>query len=247
MPDLNKNRAWTNAPVDRELKVLYVTDADARPLAWLVNYAAHPTIFGVNREFSADFPGYLAGELERGGGVCLFANGAAGDLDIAKQADASKQARAERAGKALAAKTFEMARAQPAKNQASITRLRAEVQLPPVRIRLGDKPGWALPAWLGNCLFPRRATLELVRIDRELLLTAPVEFCAGIGLQLKQAASQLGYDLFIIGYANDYLGYVVPENYYSSDAYEARTSFYGPRLDSYLSEIILKMMGQLGR
>jgi hypothetical protein len=240
--DLNRNRAWPDAPVDREVKVMRVTNAENKPIAWLVNFSAHPTIFGANREFTADFPGYLAHELEQDGAVCLFANGAAGDLNIQKHDDASREARSQRVGKTLAGKVHEIAPTLHGTDAPLIETRRVEVEFPPVQIRLGQNPNCTLPSWLGGCFFPRKAPIELVRIDHELLLAAPVEFCAAVGLDLKQAASRFGYDLFIIGYANDYIGYVVPEKYYATKAYEARTSFYGPKLDGYLKEVIVKMM-----
>jgi hypothetical protein len=244
--DLNQNRAWADGAIDRQEKVLRVSDAEAKAKAWLINFAAHPTVLGVNWEFSADYPGYLARDLERDGSVCLFANGAAGDLNIRKREDASREARAERAGRTLASKAIELTRSS-ASDSVVIDSRYITILLPPVRIRTCPHSDCALPSWFGNCLFPRSVPIQVARIDRALLLAVPVEFCAEIGLELKQAASKLGYDLFIIGYANDYIGYVVPERYYATRAYESRTSFYGPRLDSYLKEVCIKMMESMPR
>ncbi len=81
---LNRNRHSKRAekPVDRELLVVRIEDATSKPIAHLVNFAAHPTMLPAKlREFSADYPGSMAqtveGEL---GGFCLFLQGAAGDL-----------------------------------------------------------------------------------------------------------------------------------------------------------------------
>lgn len=244
--DLNQNRAWADGAVDRQVKTLRVTNAQGKSLAWLVNFAAHPTILGVNWEFSADFPGYLASDLEHDGAVCLFANGAAGDLNIGKQNDASRDARAERAGKTLATKAVEIVPSHTKDSVAIESRL-VSVVLPPVRLRACSNSDCALPSWVGDRVFPREVPIQVARIDHTLLLAAPVEFCAEIGLELKQAASKLSYDLLIIGYANDYIGYVVPERYYATKAYESRTSFYGPKLDSYLKEVCVKMMEAMPR
>ncbi len=81
---LNRNRHSKRAdkPVDRELIVVRVEHADGKPLAHLVNFAAHPTMLDARlRELSADFPGALARAVEAElGGQCLFLQGAAGDL-----------------------------------------------------------------------------------------------------------------------------------------------------------------------
>lgn len=67
--------------VDREVKVVRIDDLDEKPIAVLVNYAAHPTImaFG-NRLITPDYPGPLRRTVEREtGGTCLFLQGAAGN------------------------------------------------------------------------------------------------------------------------------------------------------------------------
>jgi neutral ceramidase len=81
---LNRNRhsRLPDPPVDRELLVLRIEDGSGKPLAHLVNFAAHPTMHpGRTLKFSADFPGAMAGLVEKETGApCLFLQGAAGDL-----------------------------------------------------------------------------------------------------------------------------------------------------------------------
>jgi neutral ceramidase len=87
----NRHTRIEPKPVDRELAVLRVDDASGKPLAVLVNFAAHPTsIPEAQHEFSADYPGALRAALEREmGGVAVFMQGAAGDLstDRARHGD----------------------------------------------------------------------------------------------------------------------------------------------------------------
>jgi len=67
--------------VDHEVKVVRIDDLAERPIAILVNYAAHPTImaFG-NRLITPDYPGPLRRTVEREiGGTCLFLQGCAGN------------------------------------------------------------------------------------------------------------------------------------------------------------------------
>jgi hypothetical protein len=81
---LNRNRQSKrkDAPVDRELSVLRVEDADGKPIAHAVNFAAHPTMLPADLlQFSADYPGAMAKRVESETGVpCLFLQGAAGDM-----------------------------------------------------------------------------------------------------------------------------------------------------------------------
>jgi hypothetical protein len=77
------NRRDPALPVDPELGVIRVDDADGEPLACLVNYACHGTAVGAHYlEWTADFPGYLAGTLEDALPGCtgMFLQGAEGDI-----------------------------------------------------------------------------------------------------------------------------------------------------------------------
>lgn len=81
---LNRNRHSKRAdkPVDTELIVLRIEDGAGKTLAHLVNFAAHAVMReSKSRDMSADFPGVMAKHVEDdAGGVCLFLQGAAGDL-----------------------------------------------------------------------------------------------------------------------------------------------------------------------
>jgi hypothetical protein len=80
----NRNRHSKRAdkPVDRDFLVLRVEDADGKPIAHALNFAAHPTMLDAKgRKFSADYPGALAALVEKETGApCLFLQGAEGDL-----------------------------------------------------------------------------------------------------------------------------------------------------------------------
>jgi neutral ceramidase len=78
----NRHSQRDDKPVDPELLVLRVADADGKPIAHAVNFAAHATMQdGKVKKFSADYPGALAAVVEKETGApCLFLQGAAGDL-----------------------------------------------------------------------------------------------------------------------------------------------------------------------
>src|SRR5262249_4930769 len=82
--NLNRTRHShrTEKPVDRELIVVRIEDLEGKPIAHLVNFAAHPTMIEAkDRRFSADYPGVMAGLVEKETGApCLFLQGASGDL-----------------------------------------------------------------------------------------------------------------------------------------------------------------------
>ena len=68
---------------------------------------------------------------------------------------------------------------------------------------------------------------------------------AEIGLEIKRYAEERGLQAMIIGFANDYIGYVIPSEVYETDAYEARMSFNGPHMGKYLKEISFGLIRSL--
>jgi len=78
----NRHSKLPDAPVDRTLGVLRLDDDRGRPLAAIVNFAAHPTsIPAATLKFSADFVGGLRAEAEGAlKAPVIFLQGASGDL-----------------------------------------------------------------------------------------------------------------------------------------------------------------------
>lgn len=82
--ELNRNRHTKQAvkPTDPQLAVIRFDSLDGKPLAVIVNYAAHPvTINEMILKFSPDYPGALQARVESALKTnCLFMQGAAGDM-----------------------------------------------------------------------------------------------------------------------------------------------------------------------
>ena len=84
LPPADPNLAF--GPIDREVGILRVEDADGAFMGAIVNYACHPVCGATdNEEFysiSADYPGYTARVVEQmEGGICLFALGTSGNMN----------------------------------------------------------------------------------------------------------------------------------------------------------------------
>jgi len=80
----NRHSKFEPKPVDRDLAVLRLDDAAGKPLALLVNFAAHPTMLPSSTlKFSADWVGAMKQALRReSGAAVVFMQGAAGDLSV---------------------------------------------------------------------------------------------------------------------------------------------------------------------
>ena len=222
-------------PVDDEVGVLRVDDARGRPLAALVNFAAHASVvrWG-DRVFGGDFPAFVQSVMERTYDGVLqahFANGASGDTKIAFLTEDGKQFAygnyedARRYGTIVAGeaiKVFEQIRTAPVSTLAVKTAV-ADIPLLPhpsleevqaslaAKRRKGEEPYWeerVLPS-LRDGTAPRTVQGEVQAIhldDRILLCAVPGEPFAGVGLRIKRTMARDGF--MLLGYANGYVGYL---------------------------------------
>jgi hypothetical protein len=82
--ELNRNRHTKRPvrPIDPMLAAIRFDSADGKPLAVLVNFAAHPvTVDEKVLKFSPDYPGYLQSRVESSLATnCMFMQGASGDM-----------------------------------------------------------------------------------------------------------------------------------------------------------------------
>ncbi len=84
-----------NGPIDRALGVCRISNTEGRPLATLVNLAAHPVSQGGRvRLISADYPGQARRVVEQlTGAPCLFLQGACGNINADRMEDDYEPAR----------------------------------------------------------------------------------------------------------------------------------------------------------
>jgi neutral ceramidase len=105
LPNLNRNRRGRRL-LDRTMTVARLDDAGGKPIAAVVVFAAHPTIYPhTMMQVSAEFPGVLQTTLERGLGreaVALYLNGAQGDVSPVADAGKDDHERVRLYGAALA-------------------------------------------------------------------------------------------------------------------------------------------------
>jgi hypothetical protein len=230
---LNRNRhsKRADAPVDRELLVLRIEDADGKAIAHAVNFAAHPTMRDAKeRKFSADFPGVLAALVEKETGVpCLFLQGAEGDLSP----DQGKAKGADAFGEALGREVLKQIKTIRCTASEKPTLRTAEEQFKfGARIDLDNAAVYALYA---TAFFPElvnfyqreyrdgvRPRLTVAVLDGRIgFVGVSGEFFCGHALALKRRA-RLDH-LFFLGCCNDYQQYfptieAAAEGGYGADA-----------------------------
>ncbi len=225
-------------PTDETLSVLRLDRTDGTPLAAVVNFAAHPTVMSWGRQFCGDFPGFLQETLEKvydGKMTVMFINGAAGDLKIKwlwKRRRGSlgfayggaKDAR--RWGRIIAGVALTVLEQVKTNNQPlriSISSKQVEFPMVPLpsaedvqkqlaaKRKAGRNTTWEeriLPS-LRDGTAPKTIAgeVQLLRLGDDIaLLAVPGELFVEVGLRMKK---ELGCKhLFIVGFANGYVGYL---------------------------------------
>ena len=245
VPELIRNRMVEGGPVDPSLGFIVIETLDQTATVYLVNYSAHPTVLKDNNYLiSGDFPGAIERRLEEDLGViALYTAGAVADLTANPPPASDDFGKAEKMGMMLADKLLEATQSVEYREQVRIGAVQATIDLPPTQIKLG--PSLRLASTLGNLFFDRETVIQAILIGDILLLGVPCDLSSEIGLEIKKHAQDYGLHALIIGFANDYIGYVIPGKHYYADAYETRMSFNGPYMDAYLKEVSFELIQSL--
>ena len=212
---MNRNRhsKIEPKPNDTELGVIRLDDADGKPIAIVVNYAAHPTMLdGADLRFSAEWPGQMMKSVEEQLHTnCVFMQGACGDLS----AMSNEQTRGiEAFGKALAGHVTEIANATQTKIPEK-PRLKGDEQ----SFEFTTRMAFANPltqAMFSTAFFPELANASMtddllrntirprittVLINQELALVGGSgEFFCDHALRLKERSRAT--ETFFFGYCN---------------------------------------------
>jgi putative sterol carrier protein len=218
--------------LDTEATVLQVrSKADNKPIATLTNFACHPEVLN-NDQLTADFPNWFYRTVEaNGGGVAIFANGALGGM-VSPAADPNYQgekgkdwARAERMGTLLANKTLEAVRTMSFTDNVAFEHRSQILSMPLENERFKQALAiGVIPK--GESLQGDTLTTEahLLRVGDAVFFTMPGEVLPNIGILLKKWLGAYGDPVFLIGLANDELGYILCEEDYWLELYNYERS-----------------------
>ncbi len=238
---LVQNRVEAGGVVDASLRVVAFYHPGTRtPQAIILNFSAHPTTLGAwNWELSADYPGVLRREVERRfpGATALFLAGAVADQAPVKSGNGFK--RSEWIGLVLAERAAEVIEQMRPMPLGMIHGASEIMRLPPARLRLGRV---VMPQWLGQRFVDNDATLSLVRAGDVVFAGAPCDFSTVLSKRLAQAGQAQRLHVITVGFANDYIGYCIPEALYGAQEYESSMAFNGPNTGELITDRLIQML-----
>ena len=233
-----------NGPVDPEVGVIRIDSlATGKPLAILINFAAHPTVLGAeNMTFSADFVGYARDAVEKmagGAAMAIFANGAQGTIaPHAFQGDDSWQ-RAQNVGTILAAEAFKVMLMIKLQDSVDIKLVRTPLTLKIVPTSVFP-PAMSYPPGY-------ESEINAISFDNRIAFVAiPGELGSILNFQVKERGKLLGFEkTFLLGLTNDALGYIISEDEYRHKTYESTISLFGPTFGSFIANESFQLLERL--
>jgi neutral ceramidase len=209
--DANKP-TLTFGPVDPELWVLRVEDANNNIVGSIVNFACHPVCVYpyLPTAISADFPGDATDLVEQTeGGVCLFALGTAGDIVPYQRGVKAHQ----QIGRALGAEALRRLQFVEASDEVKLDALKKEIKFPAKKLIPADGEREA-----DKAVEYITTEMQVLQLGDVYILGLPGEVLAEVGLEIKKRA---GIEkLFIISLSNDAIGYVCHSRAYEEGGYE---------------------------
>ncbi len=242
LENLNRNRRG-DAAVDRELTVTRVDEMDGQPLAVLVNWTAHPTIMSDEDMWvSCGWPGYLQREMESWIGddiIAMYYNGAEGDQSVIAGLGGSHYEKAENYGRKIAQHAITLYKDIEPRQDIKFDFTCQTASLPPPKphpsfMQTGGEE-YQLDEekvqGLLNQLFPQKTYISAVRLGDLMIIGAPGELIASIGMDIKaeMKANNIEYPI-IGGLANEWISYILTKKEYLEGGYETSVSFYGEEL-----------------
>ena len=249
---MNRNRRG-DPDVDKNLTVTRIDYENGNPMAVLVNWTAHPTFMDEkDMHVSGGWPGYLQRELEHriGYGVTvMYYNGAEGDQSPIDKGGSSNYEKAEIYGRALAIKAFTIYKNIETKLEIEFDYSYTSLNLPEQRIHPSfmetggaeyNLTPEALDAVL-HVMSPASTSIGAVRIGDLMIVGAPGELTAGLGLHVKNILIEKGIKYPTIGgLANEWISYILSADQYNNGAgYESSVSFYGDKLGEIITEAMI--------
>jgi len=243
---LNRNRRGEPF-VDNTLTVTRVDHLDGKAMAVLVNWTGHPTIMDEDDMWvSGGWPGYLQRELEGilgQGVVAMYYNGSQADQSVVAGAAGSHYEKAERYGRTMAIYVVSVYENIKPAEDILFTYNHKIIPLPdreahPDFMQTGGKEYGLNEEHINILLeqvFPAQTSIGACRLGDLLIVGAPGELIAELGLNIKANLRTRGIKVPVIGgLANEWISYILSEEEYQKGGYESSVSFYGKDLGNVI-------------
>ena len=200
--------------------LLFEDSATRKPKAVLSLYGCHPVTLGPgNKKVSADYPGYFVRAVEAAlpGCFAMHLTGAAADINPRGGALADDAENAKPYGDALAKVVLdEFPHTRP------ICALPISVHSETLTLPLGPDAHENYSCRAEDSVDGKTITSEVqvLRLGEVALVSSPGELFGALGMSMENTSP---FDTtFVVGYANDNLGYLVTGTGLREGAYEAR-------------------------
>jgi hypothetical protein len=246
LPNMNRNRRGSKC-VDPQATVLRLDKADGSPYAVFVNYTAHGTFVD---EHDMLVSGEWAGSMQRtvedliGGGVlCLYANGAEGDISPQGRSGGSHYEQAWNYGRQVGLAVGRLAKDLRTEGISRFAVSCDWVTLParqgaPDFVKIAGAEYHVTQEQLDQMvklLFPEKAPIYALRVNGFELVTFPGEPICELGLAVKAALRKAGIaQPCVAALTTDGIGYILTKEEYQKSGYEVTASFYGDGLGQLL-------------
>lgn len=237
---LVSNRLVKEGITDPYLRAVYVRDTAGR-VAVLCSFSAHATYLSSrSKKLSGDYPTALVRQLEQQPEIdfALFAAGAVGSHRPVKGVD--DHAGVEAYAHAVAAPILRDAEEVKGKALLTMEFLHLPLLLGEPQFRVSDR--WRVRPWVFRWFFgAQHPELSFFRLGDIMLVGVPADFSGMLYPQLRP----YGFQLMVTSFNGNYVGYIIPEEYYGSHHQEAReTNWYGLYTGSYTVALINEVLGR---
>ena len=173
--------------------------------------------------------------------ILIFGAGAVGD-QAPSLTDDPRQAQVRYLGERLAQAAVDIAPEAVDSSPHRVAAVTEAWRLPSPQLRAGRA---RLPGWLGGRLLDPQARLHLVALGPWLLIGAPADVGVEVAADWRAAAEARGFHPIVIGFSDDYIGYVLPAAAYDPSSYEGQMQFYGPGLAQAMTDVMVRLMDRL--
>jgi hypothetical protein len=241
------NRRWMERPVDPSVNVVRFDDLAGNPIGVAANFGLHPVVMGYdNYQISADYVGAARRLVEKEMGCpCLFANGAAGDVNPITKNVRKQLAEHKPFITMTGAYYFGRGNPRSAGGMGTVEladriggtfeeveeigqAVGSQIVYVANAIRTQEPPSapWSFDVYV-NHLDEGEETIETfaLGIGDFILVGEPGEMYVETGLDLKARVRKSGYRFpWVVTYANDWQAYLSPEAAFAEGGYEVELS-----------------------